>query len=350
MSDSSSAPGPVRIQLSNMDRGGAFIPSSPSGPSSPQPEAEGAPPVSRSKSADPLQPNWAVLQNAEFVVSPKNLKEWVIQQLTQLNLANIALLITILAVSANINSQLDQQRAYGVQSQNQIDDLRAIIEPAQAVAASLQANKDLVVAFNATLDRAIKLGFVNLTGQISDVRQQVTNEQANITGQLSDVRTNSAAGSLGLAAVNATLNAFSSSFGSRNVVLLDVGAAFGTTPPVGAPIPWSSTVFRGTGVQCTSTVCTMNEVGLYSLYFTLAASGAGARIDYAWTCVNVPSGGSCAIARASGASFTGSQNVAPHDAVATMIVSAANLGVGVTITPTLVAGSVDQYYGYIRQL
>lgn len=149
--------------------------------------------------ADPSDGKWAVLQNAEFVVSPKNFKKWITHQALTLNLANIALLVAIIAVSASIISQLDQQRASSIDSQRQIDALRAIIGPATEMAATLESKSDLLASYNRTLDRAVSLGFTNLTGQLSDLQSPSTRASAKLTFLPSDSTNNPNGGTLGLA-------------------------------------------------------------------------------------------------------------------------------------------------------
>lgn len=111
--------------------------------------------------------------------------EWLRHQIYTINWTNVALLIAVIAVSANINGQLDKQRAANETAQQQLEDLRTLsttlrdlIVPANEAAARLNASADVARSLNETLSYALSLGFANLTGELRDLNDTLASVAA----------------------------------------------------------------------------------------------------------------------------------------------------------------------------
>ena len=105
---------------------------------------------------------------ASIIIEPRNLKAWLTAQLLTINWTNVALIVTVIAISANINGQLNEQRVQYANAQDAIVELKAQLMSAGQVAQQLAGMQQQVVDFNRTLSYAVSLGFVNITGQLSD--------------------------------------------------------------------------------------------------------------------------------------------------------------------------------------
>lgn len=92
---------------------------------------------------------------------------WLKLQLLSVNWATLALVITVLAVSSNINAQLDEQRAQGIVSQRQMAELDTLLKSSSAVANSLTGMHAELQVFNASLNEAKAVGLGNLTARLS---------------------------------------------------------------------------------------------------------------------------------------------------------------------------------------
>jgi hypothetical protein len=222
---------------------------------------------------------YSSFQDAEFVVSPKNWKAWLGQQIVGINLANVALLITIIAISANINSQLDQQRAQNLQSSQQIQDLQQQLNAAAPIAAELQASGNQLALFNATLNYGISLGFLNLTGQIGALSSQVVDTNSRLSQT-------TAVGNNALQAIS-TLN--SSVFNSvvpqlavRISALEMIGQAYamasitsGGFTAISSPQIWNNQYDSGTGaLSATSTSININVPGSFLIGISISGNSA----------------------------------------------------------------------------
>lgn len=106
---------------------------------------------------------------------------WLKLQLLGANWPTLALLIAVLAVSSNINAQLDQQRAQVIASQSEANRLSDMLTRSDKVAARLVELEAQMLAYNATLNRGIELGFSNLTGDINALQLDIK-RRTNVFG------------------------------------------------------------------------------------------------------------------------------------------------------------------------
>lgn len=107
------------------------------------------------------------LESAEVTVNltaPFFTCQWFWLQAKGLNIANIALLLAVLAVSATTNAQLQQQRDANEHAQSTLSQLNAALSAAQTQSDDLQQSAQALNRFNATLDWAIANGLPQLAG------------------------------------------------------------------------------------------------------------------------------------------------------------------------------------------
>lgn len=99
--------------------------------------------------------------------------EWVRHQLYTINWTNIALIITVLAVSTNIQAQLQLQQDSNVRTRDQIANLQQLLAEANVQVERLHADAETARSFNVTLRAAIDMGFLNVTGDLVRLNQSV---------------------------------------------------------------------------------------------------------------------------------------------------------------------------------
>lgn len=92
--------------------------------------------------------------------------EWLRHQIYTINWTNIALIITVLALSSNIHAQLQLQQDSNVRTRDQIAELQQLLIEARADVAMLHADAETARSFNVTLRAAIDMGFLNVTGDL----------------------------------------------------------------------------------------------------------------------------------------------------------------------------------------
>jgi hypothetical protein len=130
-----------------------------------------------SQPLDSVDPGFELhIAHARILPDPKRICswEWARHQLHTINWANLALIITVLALSSNIHAQLKQQEAANQHTASNVQTLQYALWEARSVAESLAADLAAARSFNATLHAALALGMFNLTGQIDELRAVVS--------------------------------------------------------------------------------------------------------------------------------------------------------------------------------
>ena len=98
---------------------------------------------------------------------------WLKLQLLNANWATLALMIAVIGVSSNINHQVDDMRAQSLASQLQYNQLKGLLDQAGTAASQLSQMNAQLVAYNATLNHALDLGFANITGTLQSLSHQL---------------------------------------------------------------------------------------------------------------------------------------------------------------------------------
>ena len=104
---------------------------------------------------------------ASVIIEPRDFRAWAAMQILTINWTNVALIVTVIAISTNINGQLNEQRVQYATAQDAIGNLRNQLTHADQLAMQLGAMQTQLLDFNRTLSYAISLGFGNLTNRLS---------------------------------------------------------------------------------------------------------------------------------------------------------------------------------------
>jgi hypothetical protein len=124
------------------------------------------------------------IQHARLIPDPQRIWswEWLRHQIYTINWTNIALIITVIAVSSNIQSQLRQQEDANATTRDQIVTLQQSLSSANVLIDQLHADVAVARSFNASLQTAIALGYMNLTDRIVALDAKVARSWLSVNG------------------------------------------------------------------------------------------------------------------------------------------------------------------------
>lgn len=109
------------------------------------------------------------IERATILIEPRNLKAWLTAQLLTINLTNVALIIAVIAISANMQNSLNDQRVATANANVAIAQLQLANAEAAARLAQLDQRQSVIADFNSTLQWAVSSGLPNLVTFASDL-------------------------------------------------------------------------------------------------------------------------------------------------------------------------------------
>jgi hypothetical protein len=108
--------------------------------------------------------------------------EWLRHQLYTINWTNVALILTVVAVSAHINAQLNEQRVEMSKTNEALDKLRTLQAEVQLTQSWIVPALQRLETFNATLEWAVRSGLPNLTQTAQQLQDMQRINYAVTTG------------------------------------------------------------------------------------------------------------------------------------------------------------------------
>lgn len=119
----------------------------------------------------PANSDQLTISRAEIVLLPRTKWEWAKQQLLTINWTNVALIVTVLAISARMNATAHQQQTQLDAANDSLTQMQSAIRAAQFTILQLNSSQQQLSDYQLALSNAESLGLSNLT----TIAKQLTN-------------------------------------------------------------------------------------------------------------------------------------------------------------------------------